>query len=58
MGQVAIDVELDGNTGAESIPLALERALRARPVGPEKLVCPVGFGAGLSWGADLLRWEA
>lgn len=57
MDRVAIDLDVHGNTGAASIPLALERALRERQIEPGKLVCFLGFGAGLSWGASLMKWQ-
>lgn len=57
LDRFAIDVDIHGNTGAGSIPLALDRALRERSIEPGKLVCLAGFGAGLSWGASLLRWQ-
>lgn len=57
MERVAVDVDRRGNTGAGSIPLALERALSQRTIEPGALVCFAGFGAGLSWGASLMRWQ-
>lgn len=57
MDRVAVDIDLHANTGAASIPLALDRALSEREIEPGKLVCFAGFGAGLSWGANLMRWN-
>ena len=51
-----IDVETVGNTSAASIPIALDRAWRADRVKPGGLILLTSFGAGLSWGANLLRW--
>jgi 3-oxoacyl-[acyl-carrier-protein] synthase III len=51
-------VETVGNTSAASIPLALDRAWRAGRVAPGGLVLLTSFGAGLSWGATLVRWTA
>lgn len=45
-----------GNTSAASVPLALDEAVRAARVKSGDLVVLVGFGAGLTWGATLLRW--
>ena len=55
---VVSDVETVGNTSAASIPLALDRAWRAGRVAPGGLVLLTSFGAGLSWGATLVRWTA
>jgi 3-oxoacyl-[acyl-carrier-protein] synthase-3 len=51
-----VDVETVGNTSAASIPIALDRAWRAGRVREGDLVLLTSFGAGLSWGANLLRW--
>jgi 3-oxoacyl-[acyl-carrier-protein] synthase-3 len=56
--QVLIDIAEIGNTSAASIPIAMDRAWRAARVGPGDLVLTVAFGAGLSWGANLVRWTA
>jgi len=53
-----IDVAEVGNTSAASIPVALDRAWRAGRVKPDALVLLTSFGAGLSWGANLVRWTA
>lgn len=46
-----------GNTSAASIPLALEEAWQAGKIKHGDLVLVVAFGAGLTWGATLLRWH-
>lgn len=45
-----------GNTSTASIPLALEEMVREGRLGPGMVVVLVGFGAGLTWGACVLRW--
>ena len=45
-----------GNTSAASIPLALDELYTDRRLAPGALVALVGFGAGLTWGAAVLRW--
>ncbi|CAN5342413.1 beta-ketoacyl-ACP synthase III [soil metagenome] len=57
-GQVVIDIAEVGNTSAASIPIAMDRAWRAGRLSPNDLVLTVAFGAGLSWGANLIRWTA
>lgn len=56
MDRVVVNIERVGNTSSASIPIALEEARSAGRLKPGSLVCLVGFGAGLSWGANLLRW--
>jgi 3-oxoacyl-[acyl-carrier-protein] synthase-3 len=46
-----------GNTSAASIPLALEEAWKDGKIKHGDLVLIVAFGAGLTWGATLLRWH-
>jgi 3-oxoacyl-[acyl-carrier-protein] synthase-3 len=56
--RAVVDVAEIGNTSAASIPIALDRAWRAGRVAPDALVLLTSFGAGLAWGANLLRWTA
>jgi 3-oxoacyl-[acyl-carrier-protein] synthase-3 len=56
MERAVVDVAEVGNTSAASIPIALDRAWRAGRIGQGSLVLLTSFGAGLSWGANLLRW--
>ena len=56
MDRAVVDVESVGNTSAASIPIALDRAWRAGRVRPGDLVLLTSFGAGLAWGANLIRW--
>jgi 3-oxoacyl-[acyl-carrier-protein] synthase-3 len=51
-----VDVADVGNTSAASIPLALDRAWRAGRIRSGDLVLFTSFGAGLTWGATLIRW--
>ncbi len=45
-----------GNTTAASIPLCMKEAIDLGKIRPGSLVCLVAFGAGLTWGANLLRF--
>jgi 3-oxoacyl-[acyl-carrier-protein] synthase-3 len=54
--RAVIDVAEVGNTSAASIPIALDRAWRAGRIGEGDLVLFTSFGAGLTWGASLVRW--
>jgi 3-oxoacyl-[acyl-carrier-protein] synthase-3 len=51
-----LDVAEVGNTSAASIPIALSRAWNARRIREGDLVLFTSFGAGLTWGATLVRW--
>ncbi len=46
-----------GNTSAATIPLMLDEAVRDGRIQPGHRIASSGFGAGLSWGAALLRWS-
>ncbi|WP_461206991.1 beta-ketoacyl-ACP synthase III [Clostridium sp. DL1XJH146] len=51
-------VNLDnyGNTSGASIPLALDEMVRNNLLNDGDLIILVGFGAGLTYGAQLIRW--
>ena len=46
-----------GNTSAATIPLMLNEAVEDGRVQSGDLIASCGFGAGLSWGAALFRWN-
>ncbi len=54
--RVMVCIQEYGNTSAASIPVALCDALEAGRVEPGALVLTCVFGAGLVWGAGLIRW--
>ncbi len=54
--RAVIDVAGVGNTSAASIPIALDRAWRSGRIKEGDLVLFTSFGAGLTWGASLIRW--
>jgi 3-oxoacyl-[acyl-carrier-protein] synthase-3 len=56
MEKVFVNVDRYGNTSAASVPLALYEAWKAGKVQPGNLIVTVGFGAGLTWGANVIRW--
>jgi len=51
-----VNLDRYGNTSAASIPLAIDEAVRSDRLRPGHLVLFVAFGAGLTWGAALVRW--
>jgi 3-oxoacyl-[acyl-carrier-protein] synthase III len=55
--KAAMVLEHTGNTSAASIPLAFVDALGKGRVDPGDLVLMVGFGAGMSSAAAVVRWD-
>jgi 3-oxoacyl-[acyl-carrier-protein] synthase III len=51
-----INVDRYGNTSAASIPLALDEARKAGRIKHGDTTLLVAFGAGLTYGASLVRW--
>jgi len=51
-----VNVHKYGNTSAASIPLALDEAIAEGRVKKGDCVALVGFGAGLTWGAGVMKW--
>jgi 3-oxoacyl-[acyl-carrier-protein] synthase-3 len=54
--KVFINLEKYGNTSGASIPIGLYEAVKAGRLKRGMVVMTVGFGAGLVWGANLIRW--
>jgi 3-oxoacyl-[acyl-carrier-protein] synthase-3 len=55
-GRLFTNLQRYGNTSAASIPLALDEARRSGAIAPGDLSLLVAFGAGLTYGAALVRW--
>jgi len=53
---VMVTIQDHGNTSAASVPLALERAVREGRVKSGDILLLEAMGAGLTWGAAVLRW--
>jgi 3-oxoacyl-[acyl-carrier-protein] synthase-3 len=51
-----INLDRYGNTSAASVPIALCEAIAANRIVQGQHIVLVGFGAGLTWAATLLRW--
>ncbi len=54
--KVFLNIERYGNTSSASIPIALDEANRQHRIRKNDLVLLDAFGAGLTWGAALIRW--
>ncbi|HEX2056230.1 MAG TPA: beta-ketoacyl-ACP synthase 3 [Nitrospiraceae bacterium] len=49
-------IERYGNTSSASLPIALDSAVRERPVRPGDMLLLGAFGGGLTWATGLVRW--
>lgn len=56
MDKVVVNVDKYGNTSAASIPIALEEAVREGKINNGDVLVLVGFGAGLTWAASVIKW--
>ena len=54
--RVVINIERYGNTSVGTIPLALDEARHQGRVRRGDVIVLVAFGAGLTWGANVIRW--
>jgi 3-oxoacyl-[acyl-carrier-protein] synthase III len=54
--KVVVNLDRYGNMSAASIPVALDEAAREGRVKYGDILVMVGFGAGLAWGAAVLKW--
>ncbi len=56
MERFMINLDRYGNTSSASIPIAVCEALECGRIHPGDNIVLTGFGAGLTWGAMVLRW--
>ncbi|KAF0133952.1 MAG: 3-oxoacyl-acyl-carrier-protein synthase III [Candidatus Saganbacteria bacterium] len=54
--KVYVNLMKYGNTSAASIPLALDEAVREGRIKPKDIVVLSGFGAGLTYGSNIICW--
>jgi 3-oxoacyl-[acyl-carrier-protein] synthase-3 len=57
MERVFVNVDRYGNTSAASVPMALTEAAEQGQLQRGDTVVTVGFGAGLTWAANVIRWS-
>jgi 3-oxoacyl-[acyl-carrier-protein] synthase-3 len=50
------NIQRYGNTTAATIPICMSEAEEQGVLGPGKLVMTLAFGAGFTWGGNLIRW--
>jgi len=56
LDKVMVNVDKYGNTSAASIPIALKEAVDQNIIKDGDIVVLVGFGAGLTWAACVMKW--
>jgi 3-oxoacyl-[acyl-carrier-protein] synthase III len=56
MDKVYTNIQRYGNTSSASIPIAMDEANREGLLRNSANILLVSFGAGLTWGASLLKW--
>jgi len=54
--KIYINIHDYGNMSSASIPVALDEAVEKKLINKDDVVLLVGFGAGLTWGASLIKW--
>jgi 3-oxoacyl-[acyl-carrier-protein] synthase III len=55
--KVAMTLDKQANTSAATIPLALDHYVKAGIIKSGDLIMTTALGAGLTWGACLIRWK-
>ena len=56
MDRMLVNIEKYGNTSAGTIPILLAESLETGKLKDGQLIAMVGFGAGMTWGAMIVRW--
>ena len=56
MERVFVNLQHYGNISSATIPVGLDEAIEQGRIGPGSVVLMTAFGAGLTWGATLVRW--
>ena len=54
--KILSNLEKYGNTSAATIPLMMDEAIKSNRIKQNDIIATSGFGAGLSWGAALIKW--
>ena len=55
--KVYINIAKYGNTSSATIPMALDELVRENKIKRGDYILLVAFGAGLTWGATLIKWQ-
>lgn len=57
MDRIYVNLDRYGNMSSASIPVALDEAMRDKKIKKGDNILLVGFGAGLTWGSLILKWN-
>ena len=57
LNKIILNLNKYGNTSAASIPLALDEALENNKICNNDIIVISGFGAGLTWGTVIVKWQ-
>nr|YP_010873100.1 Beta-ketoacyl-acyl carrier protein synthase III [Nemalion vermiculare]WGV34340.1 Beta-ketoacyl-acyl carrier protein synthase III [Nemalion vermiculare] len=55
--KIISNIQYYGNTSAASIPLALDEAFQSGHICNGDIIVIAGFGAGLTWGTTIIKWN-
>jgi 3-oxoacyl-[acyl-carrier-protein] synthase-3 len=56
LDKIYVNLHKYGNMSAASIPVALDEAVRSEKIKKGDYVCMVGFGGGLTWASNVIKW--
>lgn len=54
--KIYVNIHRYGNTSSASIPIAIDEAYQEGKLKKDMLIATCGFGAGLTWAANVFRW--
>lgn len=57
MDKIYVNLDRYGNMSSASVPVALDEAVREKKIKKGDNILLVAFGAGLTWGALILKWN-
>ncbi len=57
MDRIYVNLDRYGNMSSASIPVALDEAIRDKKIKKGDNILFAGFGAGLTWGSLILKWN-
>ena len=57
MEKAYVHIQKYGNMAGASVPVALDEAVKEGVVKKGDLVVTCGYGGGLAWGANIMRWD-
>ncbi len=55
--KIYINIQDYGNMSSASIPVALDEVVEKKLIKKDDIILLDGFGAGLTWGASIIKWD-